>query len=645
VNVTFGSNHHRTKFALVLLACAVLLAGASYETYRVYAFFTDISAAREELVALEKHIDLSILAADEVDLLQDRADLVETGKRLKSARSFVRSDPLLFVATNLPLIGNQAQGLQTLVAAADESTQAGIIATDVALAFSRYKPDAESKSLKDALGFMRSQEGSMANLRTELEGLHRLRAELPTGLLSPMAGAAADFEHAVQKLDGIVQGYERANSLLPTMLGIGGTADYLLLFQNNTELFPSGGLISSYGVLQLHDGSLTGLDVEYFLELYRRWQKESGGEYVEPPGPLKRYLLRDSTWALGEAGWYPDFATTSRLANDFVRRGGTHDTTGTIAIDMQFTRELLELLGPVRVSEYDVTVSATNFNEVALEYTRNEGATSDEASKAFLSYLARELVKALFDAPKETWPDLLQFLDRMGEERHLQLHFDDAVLQELSAAYGFDGALRQPGGDFLLIANTSVNGTKLNLILEPRARLEVTLRPDGDAKSALQYAVKNPFSEWATTREADFVNQLMGHGVYGCYLRAYVPSSSRLVDLRLNSDPAGAEQIEVEFGKSVFGRFFTVLPDTSTKIDFEYETPGVVRALGGDTYVYSLYIQKQAGTKAMPLTVEVEVPRGAELLSSRLDGKATGATTFITDLRVDRKIEVTYRLR
>src|SRR5690606_5195586 len=99
----------------------------------------------------------------------------------------------------------------------------------------------------------------------------------------------------------------------------------------------SGGLISSYGILTVNAGRLEKVELEYFGTLFERWQSQTN-EYIEPPAPLKNYLKKNFSWALGEAGWYPDFATTAALATDFVQRGGAPETDGTIAIDMFFMK-------------------------------------------------------------------------------------------------------------------------------------------------------------------------------------------------------------------------------------------------------------------------------------------------------------------
>ena len=442
-------------------------------------------------------------------------------------------------------------------------------------------------------------------------------------------------------LDELITGYERATALLPDLLGFHGARTYLLLAQNNTELFPSGGLISNYGVVTFDDGRVSSMQFEYFGALFRRWQKDSGREYIEPPLPLKQYLLRNVSWALGEAGWYPDFPTTAQLAKSFVQKGGVSVPDGTIAIDLQFVEALLRLLGPVTVEQYGIRVTADNLNDVTLEQTRDESALPEAVGKGFLSALAGELLESIVATSKDRWVGLIQVMGRMGSERHLQLHFTDPVLQALTTEYGFDGGMVDQPGDFLMLTDASVSSTKLNLILQNSVDVQIQIE-GAAAEATVVYTTTNPFPEWQQGRDPRLVRALMLGGVYGSYLRLYAPPQAQFLDLRVDSQPAGAQQIDIELEKRVFGRFTPVRPGETKTVEFRYRSDGVVEQLGDGWQRYRLYIQKQPGTRAIPLTMRLHLPPDADVRSVTLDG-AEAEEPIETDLLVDRAIEVIYR--
>lgn len=631
-----------SRRAALSLALLLILVGAAIETVRWVSFYQHADAAQETLRTVEQQLDLTSLNYSRADVEDIRVRVLRAEADLEAAERHVDRDPLLVIGRRIPGLRGQAVGTTELVRAVRLSVATSVQALDVLLAYASYTDDPGSAALEEGVGFLDSQAEAMAAIRRSLDETRRQRARIPTGLASPLNTATADLDRAVGKLDTMVTGYERASLLLPELLGFRGARTYLLLAQNDTELFPSGGLISNYGVVTFDGGRVSRMDFEYFGTLFRRWQRASGNEYVEPPGPLKQYLLRGTSWALGEAGWYPDFPTTAELAGSFVEKGGVSAPDGTIAIDLQFVEALLQIVGPITVAEYGIRVDAANLNEVTLVQTRDEAVLAEGVGKGFLSALAGDLLERIFATPKEQWLGLIQTLDRMGSERHLQLHFTDPALQVLTVEYGFDGGMVEEPGDFLLLTDTSVRSTKLNLILENSVGVDV--RIDGAAAEAtVSHTTTNPFPDWQRGRDPRLVRALMLDGAYGSYLRLYAPPQAQLLDLRVSSQPAGAQQVDIEYNKRVFARFTPVLPGETKVVEFRYRSEGVVDQLDDGWQRYRLYVQKQPGTGAIPLTVRLNLPADAEVRSTTLDGHKT-STTIATDLRVDRTIEVIFHI-
>ncbi len=631
----------RSRRSILWIALALTACGGAIETVRWVTFYQNANTARDALRAVERQLDLESLpdSREEVEDLRGRIEQAEAD--LEAAESHVGHDPLIVIARRVPGIRGQATGLTELVRSARSSAATGMQASDVLLAYIDHWDDPDRTAMQEGVDFLQSQVGPMAKVRESLEQTKQHRARIPQGLRGPLATAGNDLDRALKKLDELVTGYERATTLLPELLGFDGARTYLLLTQNNTELFPSGGLISNYGMVTFDEGRVSSMEFEYFAELFRRWQQDSGREYVEPPPALKQYLLRNVSWALGEAGWYPDFPSTAKLANSFVQKGGVSASDGTIAIDLQFVEALLRLFGPVEVDAYGILVTADNLNEITLAQTRDETLFPDAVGKGFIGALATALVDRVIATPKEKWVGLIQVLDRMGKERHLQLHFADPPLQALATEYGFDGAMVDQRGDFFLLTDTSVRSTKLNLILENSVAAQIQLEEDA-SEVVLAYTTTNPFPEWQQGRDPLLVRALMLEGVYGSYLRLYAPPQAQLIDLRINSEPVGPEAIDIELDKRVFARYTPVLPGETKTVEFHYRSDGVVEQLDGGWQRYRLYIQKQPGTRAIPLTMQLHLPPGADVRSVTLDGVAT-ELSIKTDLLVDRTVEVIFR--
>ena len=101
----------------------------------------------------------------------------------------------------------------------------------------------------------------------------------------------------------------------------------------------------------------------------------------------------------------------------------------------------------------------------------------------------------------------------------------------------------------------------------------------------------------------------------------------------------------IEAGKNMFGAFFVVPPGEAQEKDFLYELPSGVLERQGSISTYRLLVQKQPGTRAIPLRVTVDLPPGSEVLSARPAASSVGGgkVEFQTDLRVDRQFEISFR--
>jgi hypothetical protein len=152
----------------------------------------------------------------------------------------------------------------------------------------------------------------------------------------------------------------------------------------------------------------------------------------------------------------------------------------------------------------------------------------------------------------------------------------------------------------------------------------------------------------------------MMEGCYWDYLRVYVPEGAELVqgpDLTLpegslrarESGGAGTPLLTevgpVEAGGNVFASFFVVAPGERREMVYQYELSESMLETGGSTTAYTLLVQKQPGTLAVPLRLEVELPPGSVVVSTCPEAASStdAGVTFETDLRTDREFEVVFR--
>ena len=368
-----------TRLCIALTAVALLLL-CGFEGYRAYAFYDDVTSARTNLLSLQSQLDLNSLQNSEAEILASRARLDDARVRTADAVTFVHTDPFLKVARHLPVIGKQVQGLTTLVEASQLAAQTGIDASDVALAFSQQKDNPSDSAIQQALVFLEDQKQPMARVQDDMQALQAKQATLPSGLFGPLGSASKQLGDSLNKLDGLVTGYNRAEALLPGLLGFDGARSYLVLPQNDTELFPSGGLISSYGIATFDNGSMGDIHFEYFEALFNRWQAATH-EYVDPPAPLKQLPAARLLLGPRRGGLVPGLpdhgGTGEQLRAEGRRAGHRRRHRHRPAVHQRAAGEF----GSVYVPAYDVTVTPDNVSELTLEQTRDEWDTPGAAAQ------------------------------------------------------------------------------------------------------------------------------------------------------------------------------------------------------------------------------------------------------------------------
>ena len=111
---------------------------------------------------------------------------------------------------------------------------------------------------------------------------------------------------------------------------------------------------------------------------------------------------------------------------------------------------------------------------------------------------------------------------------------------------------------------------------------------------------------------------------YWTYLRVYAPAESQLISstpheipqkwpLREKIIPARTDVLDEKiFGTQAFGTLLVVPKGQTLQTSYSYQLPAMVVSSqpDGKTFNYSLKIQKQPGTQAVPLTFHLELPPG-----------------------------------
>ena len=628
----------------VTIVVVLVALGAVHYT-RLYDDLTNGKALLITAAALMEDRGLEI-ESDELDDVE--VSFRRAQDKLDSAGDTLNSDPLLFVARHLPWLGNQVEASRDLVEIGADGSNMGLEAVRAMRSYHDVR-DSQGGALSEKLTLvLDAVEPHVGVIEEELATVDRRRQSMPEdGLLGPLDSALGDLDYHIEELRARLEDYRRGARLAPGLLGYDGPQTYLVLAHDNTEMLGTGGFILVYGLLTFDHGRLERLFFDDVHDIYFDW-RERTGDYIEPPRPLKAYLLRDWSMGLAEASWWPDFPTVAEEAVELFRRetGREEPIHGVIAINFLTLQKLLEVTGPVTVEEYEVTVDSQNVTEQTLIITHPDALRPWESHRYdFTGYLAQQVIDRSLTIDSSRWATMISALHTLGEERNLLLYSRDEEMQEVIVEQGWDGRVRPTEGDYLMVVDSSVNSTKLNLVVELSIQVDISLDDVGDARNTITVTYANDYTNWAVGKDPHLASLVVGAGtltLYGGYLRLLVPEGSAIQDVREQGNSVGPEAVWQEHGKTVLGRYFPLPQDTTKALSFTYLVPSALDT-SQNPFTYSLLVQKQPGTAAIPLKIRVELPTWAKTVSLELDGTSVESNSLEvnTDLRTDRTLAVT----
>ncbi len=632
----------RIGLAAAVAALIALAAGRYALLYR------DLADGEDHLLAAAELMEARGLDIERNELDSAEASFQRAQDKLTSASHALNSDPLLFVAAHLPRAGSQVEAARNLAESGADGSDIGLEAVRAMRSFQTVR-DTQGGALSERVTLvLDAVEPNVAVIEDELASVDRRRQSIADdGLLAPLDSALTKLDNHIRELRARLADYRRGARLAPQLLGYDGPRTYLVLAHDNTEILGSGGFILVYGLLTFDQGRLTQLFFDDIGSIYFDWRARTG-EYIEPPRPLKNYLLRDWPMGLGEASWWPDFPTAAQAAIELYRResGSDEPIDGVIGINFLTLEKLLAVIGPITVDEYGVTVNDQNVTEQTLIVTHPETSRPWETDRYdFVGYLAEDVIEKTMgsDAPK--WAPMLGAVHTLGEEKNLLLYSTDQETQKVIAELAWDGSVRPTDGDYLMVVDSSLNSTKLNLVVEPSIEADISIDDLGNARNTVTITYASDYQAWARDQDPHLASLVVGAGtltVYGDYLRLLVPSGSSVQDVLEEGTQAGIEAIWQEHGKTVLGRYFALPLDTAKTLAFTYLVPSALDTSQAP-FTYRLLIQKQPGTAAIPLKIRVEPPHWAKDTLLELDGRPVepGSLAVDTDLRVDRSLVVT----
>ncbi|MDO8626514.1 MAG: DUF4012 domain-containing protein [Candidatus Magasanikbacteria bacterium] len=501
---------------------------------------------------------------------------------LRSASEIIRSSHPLLQTTiaTLPLIGNRVTSGQELVLAAEElavgnaKLLAGLPAANPSSTL-LARLSLLSQSLRLALPHYRLASSYLKDIDAGI---------VPAAYQSDLLIGRALLESITHDLSELVD----VEATIAEIFGGHGQRTYLLVFQNEHEIRPTGGFIGSFALANFKDGKLLSLEIPPGGSYDLQGQLDT---YLEPPLPLS---LANKRWEFQDANWFPDFPSSAEKLLWFYRHSRAVTLDGVIAINGRVLERLLTLSGPVNIPERGLAFSKDNAILALQSIIESEPERKSNKPKAILSEISPALLNYFSEVTPGTALPLLVTLADALKQKEIQAYFVDPAAEALVDRYGWSGRLLGTSNsqDFLYVVSANIQGGKSDRAIKQNISHQSVISGDGSIINTVEITREHQGSTGNPLYDQANIN----------YLRLYVPAGSVLlsasgfswpdeklfrvpypwakIDANLSNleqeiaiDEHTGTRVTKEFGKYAFGNWVVTEPGTISRVRFSYRLP------------------------------------------------------------------------
>ncbi len=396
--------------------------------------------------------------------------------------------------------------------------------------------------------------------------------------------------------------------IAPDALGQTSPKTYLLLFQNDKEIRPTGGFMTAYAFLKLDKGHISTTTSDDIYRLDEKLLDVCKNKIcpLTPPAPIVKYLPEAdgkprSAWSMRDSNISPDFPTSAKeFERMYQMLGEGLPFDGIITIDTEVVKDLIAITGPIDV--FGTTYSAENDKRCnctnviyELEHYAEIASKGENDRKAILGTLMQQVLARSLGSVMDKLPDFINTGVLLAQDKHIMFYNHDPRTQAALSKLGWTGEIKPFEGDYLHINDANFAGGKTNLYVTEKVTYDTKVKDDGttNVKLTIEYKNPQPYNTWL-------------NGIYRDYVRVYVPRGATLASSKGSDDPVKTSE-DTELNKTYFEGFITVRPQNSRTLTFEYTLPNRVQ-----TKQYPLLIQKQPGAGDFHYAVKVNGSTKAE---------------------------------
>ena len=368
---------------------------------------------------------------------------------------------------------------------------------------------------------------------------------------------------------------------IPLLIGADKTVKYALIYQNNSNLRPTGGGIETLSIIVFSGSKI----IEEATEDVSWFDKKLSG-YVEPPEILKKHFGIDS-WYLRDSNWDPDYPSSASQISFFLDKELDVSFNGLIAVDKDFIYKVLYILD-------NKNYTRANLDKFFDEKRNSENYPLNSSEYAFTTLLKNTISKPRLLSDRKSAGILKEIVTGL-ENRNIQIFVKDNEVQKSLSSLKWDGSFERIEclddcySDFVSLIESTKEGDGSGVVRDA------------------QFSVF--FQEGIVKRKLILYLENKNESIYKGYLRLFTNTDVGFSPVRLVALES-TELIEPETrsakGLKEAGVNFEIKPKQTLAIDISWE--GVSTHNFEKKGEYRLYWRKQSGAEEHPIEITLNLP-------------------------------------
>ncbi len=380
---------------------------------------------------------------------------------------------------------------------------------------------------------------------------------------------------------------------------------YLVLFQNNQEMRPTGGFIGSYAIVDINKGYIEKLETHDVYDL-----RGLGDTQIDPP---EDFRLFTSNWRFRDSNYSPDFALSAMKAMWFLEAESGISVDTVIAINQGLLRDMLAITGPIQVGNFG-KLDSYNYDTV-LSYVIESKMWGAEDPKHILKVFVPAFAKEIMNE---------KYLSRVSgkvfralEQKHIMFYSKDAELEALFDKFNISGRQYQikENEDYIQVINISSGGTKSDKLIEEKISHNTKISENGEITNTVTIQRTHLFNEkilqkwkdilaqYGINKPEGYVLDILGRGRNRTTIRIYVPKGSSILS---STDPEIKTNYDAELNKTYFTSTLEIFAGQSKELKFSYKLPFKLDFSNQNLSVYKLIAEKMPGHPGQLFTKTIE---------------------------------------